>query len=300
MPPSFDRYVAVDWSARDQPCSGKDSVWFMQLGREGDRTAGPRNPQTRDSACAEILSILVENVKAKRRTLIGFDFPYGYPAGWAAALDLACTPWQCTWHELERRISDHSRNQNNRFQVAGDLNQIASGKDFPFWGLPNKCSAKGVARNKEHWRNPPLKVSEFRLTEKKARGARPVWQLNGAGCVGGQSLTGIPRLARLRWHPLLTNCSVVWPFETGLELPGETDSNASLVVHAEIFPNILMGENKSTPGNRVKDEEQVRVVAEHFRERDNRGELARLFSPPGLSAEESRRVIQEEGWILGA
>ena len=53
-------------------------------------------------------------------TLVGFDFPYGYPAGSAAALGL--TPdipaWLGVWREITNRIIDRDDNSNNRFEVA--------------------------------------------------------------------------------------------------------------------------------------------------------------------------------------
>ena len=39
-------------------------------------------------------------VAGGERVLVGFDFPYGYPAGFAAALDLTGPPWLAVWRYL--------------------------------------------------------------------------------------------------------------------------------------------------------------------------------------------------------
>ena len=58
-----------------------------------------------------------------RRLLIGFDFPFGYPAGTAARLGLRGLAWRNLWQTLEDRIADGKDNRNNRFDVAESLNR---------------------------------------------------------------------------------------------------------------------------------------------------------------------------------
>ena len=83
----FDRYVIVDWSARNRPVSGKDSVWACVLDAAG--RISTQNPRTRGRAELMIRPALGHLVADGERVLVGFDFPYGYPAGLAAALGLA-------------------------------------------------------------------------------------------------------------------------------------------------------------------------------------------------------------------
>ena len=68
----FDRYVFVDWSASTKASRGKDSIWFA-TGTTRD-VSPPRNPATREEATTELRDLLIN------------DFPYGFPAGFAAAL----------------------------------------------------------------------------------------------------------------------------------------------------------------------------------------------------------------------
>ena len=48
--------------------------------------------------------------------LVVFDFPYGYPAGLAKALDLKGTPWRAIWNELTTRIADDQVGGTNKIQ----------------------------------------------------------------------------------------------------------------------------------------------------------------------------------------
>ena len=122
----FDSYVMVDWSAESRPKRGKDSIWLAALRRIGGRweAAAPVNPPTRAEAAAAIEALLDAERAAGRRVLIGFDFPLGYPQGFAARLGLAGAPWRAVWQEYARLLADDAANGNNRFAVAEALNQI--------------------------------------------------------------------------------------------------------------------------------------------------------------------------------
>lgn len=57
-----------------------------------------------------LLDLLRAAVNAGERVLVGLDFPYGYPAGFAAMLGVAGEPWRGVWAYLERCIEDDERN----------------------------------------------------------------------------------------------------------------------------------------------------------------------------------------------
>lgn len=82
----FDRYIIVDWSASNSPKTGKDSIWICDLGEAGDPVS--TNPSTRRQAEEQLRELLIKAADRGERVLIGFDFPYGYPRGFAAALGL--------------------------------------------------------------------------------------------------------------------------------------------------------------------------------------------------------------------
>jgi hypothetical protein len=93
------------------------------------------NPATRGCAEAILRSVLRRSVFERERVLVGFDFAYGYPRGFAAALGLTGTPWRAVWRYLTNEISDDPRtNINNRFEVAAQLNARLG--SHVFWGRP--------------------------------------------------------------------------------------------------------------------------------------------------------------------
>jgi precorrin-8X/cobalt-precorrin-8 methylmutase len=214
----FDRFVFVDWSASSKPKTGRDSVWS---GDGNSVSVLTHNPPTRHQAFDLIRELLVSAVQASERVLIGFDFPYGYPAGLAKALDLPGRdpPWRRMWAELVRRIVDDERNHNNRFPVAEDLNERLGTEPGPYWGAP--AARRHLARTKglfPYRTRTGIALAEYRVTEQRGRRLRQLsstWKLHFQPTVGSQALLGLPRLAGLRHDPVLAAVSRVWPFETG-------------------------------------------------------------------------------------
>jgi hypothetical protein len=53
------------------------------------------------------------------------------------------------------------------------------------------------------------------------------------------------------------------------------------------------------PGE-IKDEAQVRDLVQRLKAEDERGRLAEWFAgPSGLNNGDKRKIVSEEGWILG-
>jgi precorrin-8X/cobalt-precorrin-8 methylmutase len=298
----FDAYLIVDWSAKSKPTRGEDSIWYCMLLRIGDhlREVGPENPATRQEAFERIADLLVENVKRRLVTLVGFDFPYGYPSGFAAALgikDKGRPAWEQVWDFLSEKIQDKKDNSNNRFKVAAALNKKISDARYPFWGCPTSKKCRTLLPTKLTETPPRIQLGEKRITECHVGTAKSVWQLYGRGSVGSQALMGIPYVARLHNHPDLAKLSRVWPFETGLRLPMR-GQKVPLVLHAEIYPAVLK-EITPLPG-KPKDAAQVLSLAKYFAKLDEEGELTAFFDgPDDLSDKERSLVCSEEGWILG-
>jgi hypothetical protein len=286
----FDRYIAVDWSASSTPKTGKDSIWVADLSQTGTSPC-TTNPPTRGSARSFLRRLLVDAVNARQRVLIGLDFPYAYPAGFAAALGLPDPAWRSIWDVLSRRLTDDPlTNKNNRFDLASQLNSELGHHEF--WGHPAGGSYENLFSTKHGRTNEPmLGLAEFRETELRARrpGSSPksVWQLYGNGSVGSQALTGIPVVSGLRFDPELESVSTVWPFET---TPwSDLAAGRPAIVHAEIWPSLIP---LGTIEGKVRDEVQVINVAQELQAVDGRGELESLFAAP-------TSVSHEEGWILG-
>jgi precorrin-8X/cobalt-precorrin-8 methylmutase len=286
----FDTYVMVDWSAAGVPRRGKDSIWLCRLRRGGQK---PRleNPETRLAARARLLRWLEAELAAGRSVLAGFDFPFGYPAGFAARLGEG-GDWRDVWRFLAAGIEERGANASNRFEVAARINERVSGGAAPFWGCPSGAE-NGFLRARHHRRHEAIGLAEKRLADAATRGPQPVWKLYGNGSAGSQALTGIPVVQWLRDR--LGDRAAIWPFETGLAAPARR--SAGRVVFAEIYPSLV--KPRPRPGE-VKDAAQLRAIARHFAGLDDAGGLAALFAAdPRLTAEERGRVEREESWILG-
>ena len=299
----FDAYIFVDWSASSTPTrSGKeDSIWiaFGAYDTEGLLIVGsPINPLTRYEAQAQILEMLLNHIRSNHRVLIGFDFPYGYPAGWYTALGLTNNgSWQDLWNLLVQLISDNEENQNNRCEIADSLNAAVNEFTGPYWSRPNNIGPETYqalpAKKPACFMN---QVREFREIELQLRrsGKTPnsVWQLFGIGAVGSQAMLGIPVLHRLYNEFQLKSCSQVWPFDTGWLCPHE---NRPFVLHAEIWPGAIT----VTRGlHAVKDAAQMLSYVYWAARLDIFGRLsARFNSTAGL--ELPIAVHECEGWILG-
>ncbi|MFZ3237853.1 MAG: precorrin-8X methylmutase [Stellaceae bacterium] len=284
----FDTFLIVDWSAANVPRLGRDSIWACRRDAAGETLA---NPPTRRAAQALNADWLAAAQDRTERVLLGFDFPFGYPAGFAARLGLSGTPWRAVWDEIARLLDDDENNRNNRFDVAAAFNYRISGGGFPFWGCP-AAPLRAHLQGKHHRRHGSDGLAERRLVDVYIPSAQPCWKLLGAGSVGGQALTGIPVVRALRDDPRWRRHTEVWPFETGLRA-----SEAAGVVMAEIYPSLWAVK----PGaDETKDAAQVRAVARFLDERDRAGELPALFAgDPGLTVAERDRVEREEAWTLG-
>jgi hypothetical protein len=278
----FDRIVVVDWSAAAAPKLGPDSIWTYC---HADDVA--INHATRAAAFVALVDLL----RQPGRTLVGFDFPLGYPAGFATAAGLSGpTPWQAAWHHLADHLVDDDRNRNNRWDVAADLNRRLGQRRF--WGVPRRHADDDLTVRK-----PPL-VDEYRIVESRLRqtGLRPfsTWQLLGAGSVGSQTLTGIPIVHSLRQHPDLMARSRIWPLETGLTTDPTAHDRDAIVI-AEVWPSAI---SHDATLHAVKDACQVMTLARYFAGLDRAGDLAGHFQPT-LDADTTAKVVGEEAWVLG-
>lgn len=287
--PIFDAYVMVDWSAASRPAVGADSIWWtcLERGPAGLVERATANPPTRARAEAELADLLSDLAARGLAVLAGFDFNFGFPEGFAEKLGVR--DWRGVWRRLSAEIHDGDDNANDRFAAAGRLNRALSGGAEPFWGHPQGCAYEGLSPTRRGGAGLP----DRRRAELRAPGTQPVWKLCYAGAVGGQTLTGIPRLERLRRHPWLAEFIRVWPFETGLA-PLARAAGPSVVL-AEIYPSLL-----PVAADGVKDRAQVLASAHHFARLDGEGGLAPLFAgDPALSPAERAAIEREEGWILG-
>jgi hypothetical protein len=284
----FDIFVMVDWSAATVPRTGRDSIWICWHAKDGEWL---ENPPTRHAARVLLGEWLAAAVARGERVLVGFDFPFGYPAGFATRLGLSGPPWRAIWDEIAELLKDSNENGNNRFEVAAEFNRRVSNGRFPFWGRPPAFDTPFLGP-KHHRGHESGRLAERRLVDLHIPSAQPCWKMLGAGSVGGQALTGIPVVRALRDDPRWINRTQVWPFETGLRAPEQ-----GAIVIAEVYPSLWA---VSPAAGEPKDAAQVRSVARFFAASDRAGTLAALFAgDPSLTPEQRRQVETEEAWTLG-
>ncbi len=295
----FNAYVIVDWSAASKPNTGADSVWIGVLKRDVRfRLAFEAfNPATRAEAEKKLVAVLDDLRKRGERALLGFDFPLGFPRGFATALKLptAAPPWRAAWDQIDKMVKDKADNTNNRFGVASEINRRISGGPFPFWGCPPKDTLTTLQpkRTRDHTSED---LPELRHAELAAKGASSIWKLYYNGSVGGQAILGIPVVRRLKLA--YGEAMRVWPFETGFRTLDEAHLDGAAIVAAEVYPSLV---KTVVATGEVKDHAQVRATAEHFARLDEAGKLGSAFGHSSTApADLVVDAETEEGWILGA
>lgn len=296
----FDAYVIVRWTAAETKKVGDQSLWIGVAKRDVRFRlyAETHNVATRAEGEKLLGELLAEHRKRGDRVLVGFDFNLGFPAGTAQRLSLDGTPWRALWKFLSANVVDKADNVNNRYQVAAKMNRLMTDQPWPFWGAPASQAQRWLTTTK-----PPAgsgaDIPEFRATEEAARRGKlqpkSVWQMHGAGAVGGLTLVGVPVVARLL--EALGPSGALWPFGTGWRALAAEDLEPLSVLVAEVWPALYDG--KPEVGE-FKDQAQVRAAAEAFARMDEAGDLAAAFAPPKAATPELiERVEAEEGWILG-
>lgn len=272
----FDCVIIVDWSAASAPSPSKpsaDAIWTCRADARGEQTQYHR---TRAQAEAYLRGQITAAQTQGARLLIGCDFPFAYPRGFAHALTGQADA-RVVWRFLQGVIADSDSNANNRFDVANDINaRFGIG---PFWGRPAGRDAPHLpARKTVDYSALPF--AERRAIDRAIPSAQPVWKLYTTGSVGSQALMGLPMISRLSG----LNGVSVWPFDESL-----TD-----VVLAEVYPSILAKAvaREVALSGAIKDAVHVQLLAR-----------AMLRQPPDVWAQMlalPHPDAREEGWILGA
>lgn len=298
----FDAYIMVDWSAAAKPSLGANSIWIGILAKDARLKLQYRgvNIDTRLKARAFLEDMVAKLSKRGDKILIGFDFALGFPAGTAAALGLDTSkqaPWQATYAHLASKLKDKPDNSNARYAIAAGLNYAISKGAFPFWGAPARDVVSTLSATRPDYDGgslPEYRICENHLKEKKIGQPKSVWQLAYTGSVGSQTLTGIPHVHALRqaWP-----ASRIWPFELGTEPLTAEALEGIDVVMAEVYPALIKAKPEK---GEVADEAQVRGIARHYADLDEKGLLSAAFSTgKSFSPEQNRHITEEEGWILG-
>ena len=168
----FDAYVMVDWSSSRVPVRDADSIWVAWGSWEGvELIEDHANEATRTAALRLIRDDLLAGRFAGRHVLLGFDFAFGYPRGFASALGLAGPPWKAVLDEFGKGVKDGPNNYHNRDEFAARCNErIAGGGPGPFWGCTAKAAGSHLTtRRVGVFAFPYAGLEEYRETDRRAR-----------------------------------------------------------------------------------------------------------------------------------
>lgn len=275
----FDTVLVADWSAgkRAGPKPKKDAIW-LGLTRDGV-SQEPIFCRSRREAEREIVQLIEAETAADRRLLCAFDFPFGYPQGFARQVTGSDDPF-AVWDWFEAHIEDAQDGSNNRFDVAEKLNGMFQGLG-PFWGKSHKDRWPAVPYVKSGIRFD--QVVEKRACDTISKASSSCFQLFFNPTVGSQQMLGLPMLNRLRRLGGVR----VWPFEALENAP---------VVLAEIWPGLIEGAVKTSlfqeGPDAIRDRTQVKLLADALARLPSAVLTAHMTNVPPAA--------QEEAWILGA
>jgi len=301
----FDAYIIANWTAAEGKKTGEQTLWIGVAKRDVRFRlyTETHNVATRAEGEKLLEDLLAEHRKRGDRVLVGFDFDFGFPAGTAERLKLEGRPWDAMGKFLASNIVDKADNTNNRYQVAAKINRLMTDEPWPFWGAPASQAQRWLTSTKPA-DDIDIGIPEFRLTEeaglKTKLPAKSVWQMHGAGAVGGLTLVGIPMLHRLLSK--LDSSAAIWPFNTGWRELGEEDIAPLSALVVEVLPSMFKSVRQENAEGikEYKTQAQVRAAAEAFAIMDDEGKLQKAFAPPAkTSATAIKKVENEEGWILG-
>lgn len=272
MAVTFDTIVTVDWSGGIQKPAKptKDAIW-ASVWQSGAHHP-PEYFRSRQAIEPWLDHLIKREVAAGRRTLIGFDFAFGYPQGFGAALTGSDDPL-AVWAWFERHVIDAPKS-NNRYALASDINKRLGGCG-PFWGCQKSAATAHLSTHKSDRDTTPF--AEKRKVEDAAKGAFTVWQLAYPGSVGSQVIMGLPVLQRLR----TANAGqiAVWPFEP-LNRP---------VAFVEVWPSLYKSAiAEGDYAGWINDAAQVHVLTNI---------IANM--PPDELADTLNVPATPEGWIFG-
>jgi hypothetical protein len=93
----FHNFISIDWSAKNTPSPkkpSKDAIWLAIAYANGNKTQSIylRSRHECNTFLHEFIKLSIEE---NQKTLVGFDFAFGYPAGYCSSLGI-----EESWKEL--------------------------------------------------------------------------------------------------------------------------------------------------------------------------------------------------------
>ncbi|MFO8101617.1 MAG: hypothetical protein R6U37_05590 [Dehalococcoidia bacterium] len=283
--PLFDVYVAIDFSGARDSAQQKSSIVCAEAS-QGCEPEVQKDRFTRYEAVLYLLQRILYHNHKGNRVLCGFDFCYSFPRGFWSALTGRAERWPEIVRDLAEGIpklppiADKPKPNSKEWARAANKKlahtfRIEAG---PFWG-------PGFDQSRDpKFPYSQVAFGEYRLTERRGAGFKPIFKVGGSGAVGLQSLCGMPYL-----HHVRTTCAQqkaplhCWPFD-GWEPEGEEH------FLVEWYPALYNEGPKS-------HESDALSCVNWAMDLDSRDELRQYFVPALSEAEKERAAT--EGWVLG-
>ena len=302
----FDRFIFVDWSSSKGSNTGENSIWIGSCSRGAVSALKSVNPPTRKKALSYLKEMITSN--GNRKTLVGFDFGFGYPH---KAYDVKGIgkDWKDLWNNLYNDLYDKDCKKEYPYPHYELANRWNEKYKLCFWGshegvkdiAPNVKPKKDEASVRMEGKEG---IKEFRITEERVKwsGVKSQWQLFSGVTVGSQTLLGIPYAYELKEYLKKNNIETkVWPFET--EFGKKLDDDFDVLMCEVHFGAIVrVGEMVDERKGEVRDKVQVEEMCRFFAEEDKDGSMLQKFLEVDCDCVSpcQKKIAQEkEGWILG-
>jgi hypothetical protein len=196
--PRFNFYIMVDWSGAGRRRGNcPDSIWIAH-GDIEDESPETVSPFSRTEAVQLIRELLLAQTVRRNRVLLCFDFAYGFPRDFAAALQTVAgksdnvLPWRLIWEYFKSEITDDGghvsssfpNNHSNRFEVADKINSLLSGSNGilgPFWCFYAAARHPNIPQNRP---SQPFQsaqgfsIPSLRFTDRRANSGTPFRSLD--------------------------------------------------------------------------------------------------------------------------
>lgn len=261
--PAFRRYLGIHYAGAETPDSGLKNLRVYSATPATPPQEVPPPPGPRKHWCRRDLAHwLAKNLETDTPTLVGIDHALSFPVRYFEVHRLP-PDWKVFLEDFHQHWPTDAPHTYVDFIVHGDKGQGSERTGSPRW---------------------------MRLTDRRCKAARSVFQFDGVGKVAAATHAGLPWILFLKRQ--LGERLHVWPFD-GWSIPA---SKSALV---EVRPVLWTHLRRSvdqigamTPGQR-----EASVIAEWLKAADASGVLVSALRP-AISPSEVL-VAGVEGWILG-
>ena len=161
----FDLVIMVDWSAAASPGPAKPSPDRCWLAWSACGFHSEAEYFRTRNGCMKRVYDLVSSHNGS--ACVGFDFPFGYPAGSGLGGGRAAAK------RIAQTLQSDTQDRNNRFDVAAELNREISASPGPFWGCPvASASPHLTVKNRISSMTISMNGAPSKIFSEKRRGKR--------------------------------------------------------------------------------------------------------------------------------